>query len=489
MHVAIAAFTAALLAAPSLAQVAPPVRILGSDGLPLAKCAYNPASGLARLEPPLTNQMMLGMSLDWSYETPIKSRTKTRGYAAAVYNAWLDLVPNTFDGVGFDNSSFNWFGSEAGRVGAMLELTLNPPKNMKVADLKDLTPKMYDDIGKMCQIVNQQYGVPIFLRWAHEMNGDWYGWGNEPRAFIESWKLMTTAVRKYTNMTAMVWAPNIGITYPFVGAGGTNARESPARGGLDFDVLDSNGDGKINECDNPYMPFWPGDEYVDWVGLSLYYYPRLNCHNNCLTPADAFVSQLTAVNNPDTPPISVCPTDVWIQAHDFYQQFAASKNKPFMLPETGAPWVPTFSNRTGGVSEVAIKDAWYKQIFSTETLARFPKLKLAVNFEEIKDLALDGEAAIQDWRVTNNSETVKWWNGLITDFKDNLKDATQLVYHCDGSITFGDKFAQAPPAGGNAGGSGGNSGTTTPSKSAGVAMVASMSFGLAVLSASLLLNL
>ncbi|KAI8825416.1 glycoside hydrolase superfamily, partial [Chytriomyces cf. hyalinus JEL632] len=469
MHLALALATIAIAAQ---AQTAPPVQILDAAGNPLPQCAFKPSSGLARLEPPLTNQMMVGISLDWSYETPLKSKEKTKNHTPAVYNAWLDLVPGTFNGTGFDASMLNWFGSEAGYVGAMLELTLNPPKDMRIADLKDLTPAMYDGISKACQTINQRYGVPIFLRWAHEMNGDWYGWGNEPRAFIESWQQLTNSVRKYTNMTAMVWAPNIGITYPFVGGSDGGARSTPRSNGTDFDLLDTNGDGKIDNFDDPYSPFWPGDEYVDWVGLSLYYYPRQNCHNNCPLPERYFEQLLTGgFNNPDTP--GGGNTADWQRTRNFYQQFAASKNKPMMLPETGAPWIAEWATRAGATTEVAIKSAWYNQLLSTATLTTYPRLKLVVNFEERKPLALDGEPAIQDWRVTNNSVTLDWWNGKLTEFQGNLKFANELVYNCDGSVVIGTKGTASgatTTAGGSAVVTGAPSAASTSSKSGAVGL-------------------
>ncbi|KAJ3245411.1 hypothetical protein HDU78_009284 [Chytriomyces hyalinus] len=81
MHLALALATIAIAAQ---AQTAPPVQILDAAGNPLPQCAFKPSSGLARLEPPLTNQMMVGISLDWSYETPLKSKEKTKNHTPAV---------------------------------------------------------------------------------------------------------------------------------------------------------------------------------------------------------------------------------------------------------------------------------------------------------------------------------------------------------------------------------------------------------------------
>lgn len=37
-------------------------------------------------------------------------------------------------------------------------------------------------------------GITVWLRYAHEMNGDWYAWGQQPQAFIASWEMMANTV-------------------------------------------------------------------------------------------------------------------------------------------------------------------------------------------------------------------------------------------------------------------------------------------------------
>ena len=33
--------------------------------------------------------------------------------------------------------------------------------------------------------------------------------------------------------------------------------------------MDTNGDGVVDNLDDPYLPYYPGDAYVDWVGMSV----------------------------------------------------------------------------------------------------------------------------------------------------------------------------------------------------------------------------
>jgi hypothetical protein len=39
----------------------------------------------------------------------------------------------------------------------------------------------------------------------------------------------------------------------------------------DCEALDTNGDGLLDMKDDMYSPYWPGDEWVDWVGMSVFH--------------------------------------------------------------------------------------------------------------------------------------------------------------------------------------------------------------------------
>ncbi|KAI8918945.1 hypothetical protein BC831DRAFT_481580, partial [Entophlyctis helioformis] len=73
-------------------------------------------------------------------------------------------------------------------------------------------------------------------------------------------------VKNATNNTAMVWSPASGYGYPFVGG-----QFAPLRNESRIAALDSNKDGRLDGNDDPYAAYYPGDAYVDWVGLSAFY--------------------------------------------------------------------------------------------------------------------------------------------------------------------------------------------------------------------------
>lgn len=77
-------------------------------------------------------------------------------------------------------------------------------------------------------------GVPVFLRFANEMNGAWVKWSGDPKKYIEKFRLVAKVFREEAkDNVAMVWAPGANPTY----------------------TIES---------------YYPGDAYVDWVGVSLY---------------------------------------------------------------------------------------------------------------------------------------------------------------------------------------------------------------------------
>lgn len=86
--------------------------------------------------------------------------------------------------------------------------------------------------------------APVFLRWAWEMNGNWFDWdgahnGNNPAGYIKAWKhIHDIFVAHHALNVAWVWGPNAGSV---PGAA-------------------------WNDMNN----YYPGDDYVDWVAVSGY---------------------------------------------------------------------------------------------------------------------------------------------------------------------------------------------------------------------------
>ena len=104
--------------------------------------------------------------------------------------------------------------------------------------LREIVGKRYDRYIRKSAEAAAAWGKPIMVRFAHEMNGGWYPWGNEvdgntPRLYREAWHRIFWIFRNHgAGNVRWVWSPN-----------------GDAGGG------------------HPLAVFYPGDEFVDWVGI------------------------------------------------------------------------------------------------------------------------------------------------------------------------------------------------------------------------------
>jgi len=102
--------------------------------------------------------------------------------------------------------------------------------------LQDIAAGKYDSYLR--QAATAARSMPfseIMIRFAHEMNGDWYGWSGDPSAYVEAWRRVVTVFRE-ENATNVrwIWSPNVDYgSYPF-------------------------------------KAYFPGDSWVDYVALDGY---------------------------------------------------------------------------------------------------------------------------------------------------------------------------------------------------------------------------
>ncbi|MCG7218183.1 stalk domain-containing protein [Paenibacillus mucilaginosus] len=85
----------------------------------------------------------------------------------------------------------------------------------------------------------KEAGVPIFLRYASEMNGPWVIWHGDPQKYIAKFRMVHDIMAEEAPNVAMVWSP----------------------GEVPMYSMDA---------------YYPGDAYVDWVGVSTYNEPYEN---------------------------------------------------------------------------------------------------------------------------------------------------------------------------------------------------------------------
>ncbi len=85
--------------------------------------------------------------------------------------------------------------------------------------------------------------VPIYIRWASEMNGTWTQYSGQSELYKEKWKLVYNVFKEEAPNCSFVWTV---FTFP----------------------------------ENTIEEFYPGDEYVDWVGVNIY---NVMYHNDKIT--------------------------------------------------------------------------------------------------------------------------------------------------------------------------------------------------------------
>lgn len=56
---------------------------------------------------------------------------------------------------------------------------------------------------------------------------------------------------------------------------------SVSSGSSEWHALDTNGDGWVDMSDDPYTPFYPGDQWVDWVGMNEYHMGQVSHAAQC----------------------------------------------------------------------------------------------------------------------------------------------------------------------------------------------------------------
>lgn len=333
---------------------------------------WTPAPGLALLEP--ESGAYFGVNLDWGNDSAAAYNQRL-GVPAAAY---VQFAPFPFDDGWRENLRLYFEQVRAERGIAVL--TLEPTVPLETIPSRDVA-----ELAQMLKAWNDQ-GVGVLLRFAHEMNGSWYGWGQQPAAYVAAFRMVADEVHATAPGTAMLWAPNYGAGYPFSGG-----RYEAKPGQPGFELLDTNANGALDEGDDPYAPYYPGDDAVDWVGLSLYHWGNTHPWGENEMPEDGkFVAHLTGTYSGANGDETGVP--------DFYSDYAEARAKPLAIVETAA----LFNTTEGGAGELAMKQAWWRQVFAHTVFEQFPRLRMINWFEWDKAESEIGGDRI-NWGVTRDA--------------------------------------------------------------------------------------
>jgi hypothetical protein len=322
-----------------------------------------------------------GALLDWSADS-------AAGYAERLGHAPAVLAHSTPMPLGeLEKAYLRAFFNQTAEQGAVALLSVYPRDRVGT-----ITPSAVDDLAGFLAEEGTRVGVPVLLAIAPEMNGSWRSWGQDAPAYREFFRAVAGVVRAAAPGVQTLWEPAQGDNYPFGST--TSANLEPNA----LTSMDTNGNGILDTGDDPYLPYYPGDDVVDWVGLSVSFgNPDDQASSNVAAPPGELMANLTGAGSPSA-------------AADFYGRFPEARNKPLVL-DTAARYVQGLP----GDSEVAVKRAWWEQGISPGTTAALPSLRVVV-WRELTT-GIDGRV---DLRVTHTEP-------LRTALRADLASASVLL--------------------------------------------------------------
>ncbi|KAJ3281142.1 hypothetical protein HK104_000180 [Borealophlyctis nickersoniae] len=245
------------------------------------------------------------------------------------------------------------------------------------------------------------------------------------------------------NLTALVWAPYEGTGYPF-----GNDTYSAKPGTANFEALDTNRDKQLTAADDPYKAFWPGDEHVDWVGLTVYHrgaaYPWVN---NSI-PNGTYVQDVLVGTR-------------LASRSNFYNEYSINRGKPMMIAETGAVHhLRLDGSTTPGPDAVTIKQTWWRQYLNATFLSEFSQLKMICLYEVIDVGVRDEDGLLLDFQVANQTKA-----DVLNSFLEDLETVQESFVWA--RATANDTTWEPPTSqGGDRGSDSGDGGVTRAALSA-----------------------
>ena len=321
------------------------------------------------------NGSYFGSILNWADDSA-QNQADRLGAPSAVYEHDATVPMSESSKLYLDQ-----FLDQVQRQGALPVISLTP--TVALADVDEgVADALVDDL---VEVIGDR-DLPSYLRFAPNMNGTWTAWGQQPAAYRQAFTVIADAVHARLNDAVMVWSPAAGDAYPF-----TRAR--PADTDL-LRELDTDGSGVVDGADDPYAPYFPGTNVVDWVGLSLYHGDIDGGEAvNVVPPEGEFASRLGPVS-------ARVPTD-----DDFYARYSGNTNTPMML-ETAA----FYSASAAGATELAVKQTWWRQVFAGSEEGMYDNLGVVLWRDTTSTRAVVGEVSI-DWSGTLRAQIV----GALSD--------------------------------------------------------------------------
>jgi beta-mannanase len=269
--------------------------------------------------------------------------------------------------LGWSDTFADGFASSNARLGRISFITweynARPGEEYENRTLDAITDGKYDDYLINWAKRIAAFGKPVFLRWGHEMNGNWYLWGGPnngagrldgygdpgkpdgPERFVDAYRYIHDLfTANGADNVLWVWCPNA----PF-----------PTMDG-------SYGSNGWNKAEN----YYPGDDYVDWM-----------CFDGYNWGTSAFGQQFNSQ---------------WASFDEIfkisYQRLQAiSKHKPIIIGE--------FSSTEDGGD----KAAWVADAFK----------RLEQDYTQIKAIIWFHIAKETDWRIDSSPASLEAFRAAL----------------------------------------------------------------------------
>ncbi|GAA1493524.1 glycoside hydrolase family 26 protein [Curtobacterium herbarum] len=214
----------------------------------------------------------------------------------------------------------------------------------------DITGGAFDDYLTKYADALKANGQPVVIRLDHEMNGSWYNWSdgtdqkNAPGSYVAMWKHVHDVFQREGANDYVIW------------------NWSPTR-------IDALGNAKYQTVD--YMrAYYPGADYVDWVGMSGYYRKA----EETPTFATTFGRTLEQI-----------------------RQVAPGKH--ILLSEIGA-------TETGAAVSNGQKSQWIDSLFDALADPANSDVIGFAYFSETATTVVDGARTTNDWRLNSRADSL-----------------------------------------------------------------------------------
>ncbi len=225
----------------------------------------------------------------------------------------------------------------------------------------------FDSMRKTLENLNS-YNKPMLIRFANEMNCS--ALGDDPDRYVSIFRQAANLIHEFPNL-GVVWSPN-----------------------------------DIGALDRPFQYYYPGDEYVDWVGVSCYttkYFQ--NNPNTSDSDATYFITGNYGWSTNKLKPLM-----------DFMAKY--NINKPVMISEGGIARTDKTGDNYVGWHEPRLRNMLWNVIM------KYPQVKMINYFNSIQ------ASEFQSFYISDSAESISIFNEAASNgaYLRSASDTPKFVF-------------------------------------------------------------